>query len=708
MQIIQNFHGKVAGVVIASIIALSLIGFILMDARQGSSRLFSASTTTLGKVNGEPINTADFNESVKKMQDQYGEQASGSMIYQIRQNVWDQMVSKIVLNDEIKKLGLTFSPKEMSSIMFSQDAPQVLKQAFTDKTTGQYDISKVEQWWSQAKKSKGEQKEAIETEVIEPMQLSTLYGKYNSMIEASAYCPSWLLQKENADSKTFATISYVSVPYNTISDSGIKVSDDEINDYVQKHAAKFKEDEEERMVSYVAFNAAPSKSDTENIVSSLQDLKTTFAADTNAKIFVERNLSSVNYNDVYSPKTKIEAPQKDSITSLPVGGVFGPYIDGKNYVLAKMVDIRQLPDSVKCRHILIGTKDAQGQPTLDDTTAKKRADSIAAAIKGGANFDSLVLKYSDDPGSKDKKGEYTFSLSDFGTLAKEFAETIFYGKTGDKKVIHTEFGWHYIEVLDQKNMEPAYNVAYLAKEILPSEETIDSANSLATKLTGEAQDEKSLEAYVAKNGLKKIDIPVMIKQNDYQLGSLQDARQLIKWAFDAKQGDVSEPFNIGDQFIVAVLDKIQPAGLPDASTARPLVEKTIRDLKKADQINSKLGSSPTLESAASAYNKQIQTAGSDSSLTFSSQIINGIGQEPKLIGASFDKDYQAKASPPVSGTNAVYVFKVNTIGNKPADAPEVAAKQKEQKEKTLQQELYGWFDSLKKLANIKDDRSKVL
>jgi peptidyl-prolyl cis-trans isomerase D len=706
MQIIQKIRDKGAAIGFV-VIALSLIAFILMDAKQGSSRLFSSNSTSLGKVNGQEIDNNEFNDEVKLQQDKYGDQ-SGAMVYRIRQGVWDEMVEKIVLNDEFIKLGLTFSPKEMMSIMFSNNAPNELKQAFTDKATGQYDISKAEAWWPTVKKLKDDQKAKLESEIIEPMKLQALYTKYSSMLAASAYYPTWLQQKETAENKKFATISYVAVPYNVINDSSIKVSDDEITDYVKNHAAAYKQDGG-RFISYVSFNASPSADDTTAIVKTIDDLKAPFIADTNAKLFLERNLSAIEYDDTYSEKSKITASKKDSIIGLANGKVFGPYLDGSNILLAKKLGEKEVPDTVKCRHILISTTDPQsGQPILDDSVAKKRIDSIAAAIKGGADFNSLVVQYSGDSGSVHKGGEYTFGYADFKSLAKEFAETIFYGKTGDKKVVHTNFGWHYIEVLDQKNPQPAYQIAYLAKEILPSDETVTAASSQATKLSGEAQDEKSMDAYIAKNGLRKIKIPVMVKSSDYQLGSMQDARQLIKWAFDAKEGDVSEPFSIGDQYVVGIVDKIQPEGLPDAATARPLVEQLIRNLKKADQITTQLGANPSLESTAKAYNGSIQTAGNDSSLIFGAQIINGLGQEPKVIGAAFNKDFLGKVSPPIAGMNGVYVMQVNSVGDKPADLPQVAAQQTAQRIKTLQQEMYGWFESLKKMATIKDDRNKFL
>ena len=157
----------------------------------------------------------------------------------------------------------------------------------------------------------------------------------------------------------------------------------------------------------------------------------------------------------------------DSIAGLAKNAVFGPYLDGGNHVLAKMLDIKILPDSVKCRHILLGTKNPQtGQPIMDDSTAHRLADSIALAIRNGSNFDTLETKFSTDVAAHRDKGVMTFSSVDIqgDNFAKEFGQFILFdGKPGDKKVVKTYFGWHYIEILNFINPEPHYKVAYMAK-----------------------------------------------------------------------------------------------------------------------------------------------------------------------------------------------------------------------------------------------------
>jgi peptidyl-prolyl cis-trans isomerase D len=709
MSIIQTIRERGAVIVIA-IIALSLIGFILMDSRSGTGKLFGGgNNTSIGSVNGDKIELSDFNDKVKEMEQQY-QNSGSSQTDQIRQSTWDQMVAEKIVSEQFNDLGIVFTPKEMSSIMFSNDAPQQLKQAFTNKQTGEYDIALAQQWWVETKRTKNEeQRKAINSQVIEPMRLNSLYTKYTSMIAASIYIPKWLSKVQDEQKNNFANISYVAVPYGLISDSTIKVTDDDIESYISKNKLKFKQ-EAGLMVSYVTFSASANSKDSSAITQSLDDLKPQFKADSNANTFLARNSSAIPFFNGYTPKSKLQMPLKDSIIALQGGAVFGPYLDGENYVLAKKVSTKVLPDSIKCRHILIATSDRQtGQPTMPDSTAHKLADSIATAIKNGANFDSLETKFSSDSAAHKDKGVMTFDLTTIQgeNFAKEFGDFLLNEKGETKKVVKTQFGWHYIEILDKKNLEPSYKIAYMAKEIAPSDETINNANAAANKLSGQARDKQAFDNYVAKNGLKEVSVPNAIKENDFQLGGLQDARQIIKWAFDAKEGEVSEPFSIKDDFVVAVVDRKIKEGSPDVKTARPMVETTIRNLKKADEIKKKLNNPSSLEAAAKLYNQQVLSTGSDSTLTFDAQIINGVGNEPKVAGAAFNKAYQSKVSPPIAGNTGVFVIKVNSISAKAPATPEILSQQKSAEvSRALQSALGQSFTSLKKMVTIKDYRSK--
>ncbi|MEO6638096.1 MAG: SurA N-terminal domain-containing protein [Ginsengibacter sp.] len=708
MSIIQTIREKGAVIVIA-IIALSLIGFILMDSKSGTGKLFGGvNTTTLGTVNGDKIDYEDFNTKVKDMEQQYPN-GGADQRQQIMQSVWDQMVAEKIVSEQFDDLGLTFTPKEMSSIMFSDDAPQQLKQAFTNKETGQYDIEQAKQWWAQTKKTKNdEQRNAIVTQVIDPMRLNSLYTKYTSLIAASIYTPTWLSKEIEEQKSKIATISYVAVPYSVISDSTVKVTDDDIEDYVSKNKIRFKQ-EAGRVISYVTFSALPNKADSASANEALIELKPQLAADSNMKAFLGRNSSALPYFDGYTSKERMQVPFKDSILSLSNGQVYGPYLDSKSYVLAKMLSMKILPDSIKCRHILLGTNDPQsGQALMPDSTAKRIADSVELAIRNGANFDTLEAKYSTDKVAHNDQGVMTFDLNTIQGegFAPEFGEFLLNEKGETKKVIKTQFGYHYIEILEKKNPQPAYKIAYMAREIVPSDETINTANASATKLSGQTN-KAAFDKYVSQNGLTKVTPPASVKENDYQLGGLQDARPIVKWAFDSKVGDVSDPFPLKDEFVVATVDKKLDEGVPDAATARPMVEPTIRNIKKAEQIKKKLNSPTTLEAAATAYNQQVLTTGADSTLTFDAQIINGVGSEPKVAGAAFNKEYQNKVSPPIAGNTGVFLIKVIGVSAKAALPPEVQNQQMQSEQTRAMQSAMGQsFNALKKMATVKDSRSK--
>lgn len=709
MQIIQSIREKGAPITIAAI-ALALIAFILMDAKQ--DRGGRSATDSIGKVNGRGISQEEFSKKVlqqeSQREQQTGQKPSTAEISQIREQVWNQIVAENVFYAEAAKLGIEFTSKELDYILKSNDQSNPLMQdrSMVDPATGKLDMAKVGQAITQIKKMTGEKWDMINAQIIEPQKLTSVSSKYFALLNASAYYPTWMEEKDAKEEKTFATISYVQIPYQTISDSSIKaikVTDAEIEDYVKKHKGLFKQ-EAGRMISYVGFSQLPSATDSAKTREQVEALKSEFATETNVKNFLARNTSAIDFDTNYVPKAKIQSRFTDSIAKLPAGSVYGPFVENKNYVLAKMLGSKILPDSAHARHILIATVNPQtGEPILEDSIAHKRADSINNAISAGANFAMLAMQYSSD-GSKDKGGDLgTFGN---GAMVAEFNKFCFEKPVGSRGVVKTQYGYHIIDLLSQKGASPAYKIGFLAKEIFASEETINNASNEAIKLSGE-KDAKKMEAYIQKKGLTKITVPNLIKENDATIGQMQDARALVRWAFEAKKGGVSDPMPIGDQFIVATVDKIYEEGTQDVETARPLAENAIREEKKAAEIIKGLGSNPTLESASAKYAKEIKTAGADSSLTFKTQKIDSVGYEPKLIGSIFNKANLNKVAAPVAGKIGVFVFKVNSYAEKATNPNEdKVQKRLEQTTALRNQAVSNWFEGLRKKATIKDDRSK--
>lgn len=709
MSVIQTIRDRAAWI-ISGLIGLALLAFIVQDALQGGGRgFFSGGGTTLGKVNGTKIDYREFEQRYKIAEDNYRNNnypINDQTRNQIRESLWNQYVEDALMGDEYDKLGIQVTDKELGDMLYGTNPPPMLKQQFTD-STGAYNSAMAYQAIRSLKKN-SPQYNSFWGEFVPSLEKGRQREKFIALLGNSIYVPKWLVEKNNAENSQRSSISYVNVPYSTVSDSTVKVTDDDVKQYVDAHKEMYKQ-ENERSLIYVTFNAAPSKADSEAVYKQVADQRDALAAantTTDIQNLLANNSSETPFFDGYVLGSKMQVTNADTLRKLPDGAVFGPYVDGPNYTMAKMIGRRQMPDSVKCRHILIKIADQQGQ-VRTDSAAHKLIDSIANAIKGGANFDSMVVKYSDDPGSKEKKGEYEFSSLQFSSLSKEFAETIFYGNTGDKKVVKVEngaySGYHYIEVLEQKKIETAYKIAYLSRPIVPSDETINTASGLAAQFAAESRSVSDFNKNAEKRKLNKF--PTEVKESDYMIMGLGEARELVRWAFnDAKRGTVADhAFLIGDKYVVPAVTQVSEKGTMSVEKARPLVEYKVRNNKKADQIIKKIGNASTLDAVAQATGQQVLKA---DSLAFSSTFIPNVGNELKVLGAAFNKDYQTKVSGPIKGEIGVFVIKVDNITAVPN--PNFDAKQQQA---SAEQQMgamvnYRTIEILKKAADIKDYRVK--
>ncbi|MFY7652693.1 MAG: peptidylprolyl isomerase, partial [Chitinophagaceae bacterium] len=617
---------------------------------------------------------------------------------QLMGNVWNQEVDRVIMEQQYKALGIVVTPKELSELMFDEQLSP-LKREFTDPKTGQFKAAEARTAFENIKKSKNaEQIELINNAYIEPTVQQTLRVKYSNLIQQSAYIPKWLVEKQIADNNAVASIDYVGVPYSTIQDSTVKVTDEDVKAYAQKHAKEFQKEDETRTVSFVSFSALPSAADSLNALNLIAGLSGEFAATADVKAFLGRVGTEMPYYESYFSKSRLQQPNKDSLVRLQVGEVFGPYIDGNNYVYAKMIGVKQWPDSAKVRHILVSTGNPQtGQVVRQDSVAKKLIDSLETAIKGGASFDELCAKYSDDPGSKDKGGVYDFFPQ--GQMVGAFNEYAFDKPVGSKGVVKTEFGYHYMEVLGQKNVQPAYKLAYLAKPIVASNETVNAASTSAAQFASVAKNKQLFEENVVKQGLNNA-VSGEIKENDFSISGIGQNRQLVRWVFENKEGAISEPFEVDDKFVVAMVNGISKPGLPSVTVLRPQVEFLIKNEKKAQKILNEKFKGTSLEDFAKSSGFAVAKA---DSVLFSNPFIPGIGTENKIIGAAFNSSLVNKVSAPIAGSNGVYAIKVNAIGAKTLSDVEAVKQQLLQMQRMAG---YRGGDALRKAATVKDYRSK--
>lgn len=707
MSIIQTIRDRAW--IIAAAIAIALIAFIVQDAFQGGGGmgLFGGRSTTIGKVDGKKIEYTDFEVRFKQVEESYaaqGQPLDDQMRTLLREQLWNQYVEDAVMRDDYEQLGLGITSNERGDILYGSNPPPQLAQ-FKD-SLGNFDAAAAYAAVNSIQRN-SPQYEMFWGQLVPELEKARLREKFTTLVGKSYYIPKWMVEKMNAESSQRSNISYVQIPYGTIPDSTIQVTDDEIAKYVRDHSKQYQQ-EKGRSISYVSFDAGPNGKDSAEIYSRVEALRDQFAQATDPQQFIVTHNGETPFYDGYVLGSKMQMEQKDSLQQLPVGQVYGPYLDADKYVMAKKVDERMMPDTAVSRHILIKiyerTQDGQYNQIRADSAAKKLIDSIVTALRAGTPFDTLVTKFSEDQGSVANGGKYDFTSTQFQQLSKEFAETIFYGKTGDKKTVKVEnqaySGYHYIEVLNQKNIEKAYKIAYFSRAIVPSDLTVNNANGLASQFVGESRDYKSFEANAKKQNLNIFNA-VDIKPLESNIMGIGVSRELVRWMYKAERGEVAEsPFAVGDKFIVPVLTAIYEKGPMSVDKARPLVEYKIRNDKKAEQIIKKIGNANTLEAIGQAVGQPVQKS---DSIAFNGGFIPNVGAEARVLGAAFNPAYQEKISGPIKGELGVFVIKVENIGAVPNPAIDVAVQRQAIKQQQ-QGRPFQVMEALRKAANIKDYR----
>ena len=691
MSIIQNIRDKGAWIIF-TIIVIALVAFVLQD---GIGKQGNTTETDLGTVNGVAINKINFEEKLEIQVQNYASQ--GVKREQLIGFLWNQEIDRILYINEQEKLGITIGNKELTDVLFGTESP--FKQEFTDPNTGEFKVNDAKQAIAQVKKSKNqEQINQIEKLYIEPSIENRLRNKYQALIVKGLQLPTWMVQKQYNESNSIANIDIIGVPYANISDSTIKVTDDEVASYIKENAAAFQVEEASKSINFVGFSAAPTSTDSTSVLNSITALKADFQAAQDPALFLNKVGSDLPFYNSFISGKSIQIPNKEAIIAAGVGNAYGPYVDGKNYTIAKVIGVKQWPDSASVRHILITTAGQNGQLVRDDSTAKKLIDSIRFAITGGVSFDAMVLKYSEDAGSKEKGGKY--EMFPQAQMVGPFNDFSFDNSVGTKGVVKTDFGYHYIEVLKQTPRSPAYKIAYLSKAILPSSETIGAASAAAAAFATASKDIKSFNQEAVK--LNKQTFPAVgIKSMDYEIPGLGESRSLVRWVYENDLNSVSEPTEIGDSYFVAIITGEEKAGLASVASAKPQVEGILRDQKKATQIKQSFKGN-TMEAIAANAKTVVQPA---DSINFNYSLIPGIGNEPKLVGAAFNKAFLNKPSAPIAGNAGVFVISVKSQGAKAA-TQDLVSFESDLLNRT-RSVIYRTNIALKKVAKIKDNRMKV-
>ncbi|MFY7957044.1 MAG: peptidylprolyl isomerase [Flavobacterium macrobrachii] len=657
MAVLSKIRNR-SGLLIA-IIAFALFAFVIGDLFQSGS--FGQPSRYVGSVNGEDVAFEEFRIKVANAE----KSGQGVTSVQAANQVWNQEISIALLTKEFEKLGLRVGEKHIVEV-FKAD-PNIGQNPMFLNAVGKFDIIKFKEYF----KANPEGIQFLK-EREKDAELNAKYQIYNSLVKGGLYTTNAegkLKYEADTDKVTF---DFVNVPYSSVKDSDIKITDEEINAYVKTKEKRFKS-EETREIEYVLIDEKPSTSDEAEIKGKVDALllpsvrynKETgkndtiqgFRTATNIAEFVNAN-SDIPFDSTYIAKQDLPAEHADKLFALATGEIYGPYMFNNYYCISKALG-RKAGAKSKASHILISWEGTQ-VPNKKEKRTKEQAQAkatelLAQAQANPGNFFMLAMTNSDDS-SAQQGGDLGYFAP--GQMVKPFNDFVFNNPIGKIGLVETEFGYHIINVTDKQD---AIKMATIAQKIAPSEQTNNKTYEQATKFEMEAAT-KDFTA-LAKQMKLTVAPSAKLKPMDESFGTIQNQRQIVKWAFadDTNTNDVKrfEIPNVGH--VIAKLKKVTPKGLMSAEEARPMVENILKNKKKAEKIKAKLNGT-SLASLASANKVTVMNA---LDLTIGNPALPGAGFEPKVVGTAFASK-AGQISKPIEGNSGVYVVVTKTVTKAPA------------------------------------------
>ena len=701
MAILNSIRQR--GIFLILIIALALFAFILSDILT-TGNTGPKGQNNIATINGTDIPRQSFMEEVEMVQRNYGPNASTT---QVMNMVWEQELRRVILQEQMEKAGIAVEKAQLDNALKSSLAnnPTFLNEA------GQVDDGKIQEYIASIKTSSPQMyqqwiqfEEGTAEGVMQNTYFNLIKGGLRSTIAEGEQ--EYHFQNDNID------LSYALVPYSSIEDADITITDNEIEKYVAAHKNQY-QTEAKADIQYVLFSEEPSETD-------IADAKEATAVLLNQKVefnnqtktndtipgfknvedyedFVNQH-SDAPFVDQWLFKKDLTPSVADTLINLNKGDVYGPYKVDNTFNLTKVIDTKKMPDSAESKHILIryvGTMRAPETVTRTKEEAQKLADSLLTVVKKDkTKFADLATEFSDD-GSKDNGGDLGNSTP--GRMVPPFDAFIFNNPTGTIGLVETDFGFHVVEVGKQSEPKKAIKVATVVKNIEASEKTMNNIFSEASKFEVAVSKADFTETATAQNlEIKPVNkIGIM----DATIPGIENNRTIVTWAFneDTKVGDTKR-FNVNNGYVVAQLTRKNPKGLMPVSEASATVKPILLKEKKAKKIRESI-SGTTIEEVAKNQNVSVKPA---KGINMANPRL-GSASEPKVVGMAFGTK-AGETTPLIDGNEGVYMVKVTAFN--PAPKMESYVNQANQLNTKAAPAAQGKvLEALKKKAEIEDHRA---
>lgn len=669
------------GILLIIIIGLGLFAFIAEEAFRSCNGIKGQNSQQIGEVLGEKIYVQDFQKLLEEYQDAMKltmrtDNLSEDQLNQLKDQVWQQLVSERVMKEDCKKLGLTVTEDELQNVL-NDGTNQLLTQTpFVNQQTGRFDVSILKQFIDAYRKAEASNN-SQQLDQMRPaynywlfveknLRTQLLAQKYQSLLANCVLSNKVEAKMAFNEENEEAQIQLASIAYNTIKDADIKVTDEELKAKYEELKPAFRQQQETRDVKMVDVQVKASATDRAQLQKDMAGYQKQLAAAADPTQVVSKSGSMIQYIGLpVSGKAFQQYPDIASkIDSMAVGttGVVENTKDN-TYNIVRILSRTELPDSVEFRQIQVGGK------TLE--AARASADSIQKALAAGGDFQAIAKRYGQDSTTTWFTGAMYEQASTMSQDNRAYIEALLNGAVGSTQNIELTQGNVVIQVLNRKAMKSKAVAAVIKKEIRFSDNTYSKAYNRFSQFVTQSQASLAdLQKHATKFGYTVQDLNDFATSS-HTVGNVGGSgiRDAIKWIFEAKEGQVSQLFEAGkenDHLLVLCMTKIHPQGYrpwDDAQVKEILKREVIRD-KKAEMIMAKLKGVISI-AAAQAKGAKVSTV---NQITFAAPaFIQATGAaEPALSGAVAATAQGKFCSAPVKGNAGVYVFQVVKKQMRPA------------------------------------------
>jgi peptidyl-prolyl cis-trans isomerase D len=702
MSVIKNIRER-SGLVVGTV-AVGLILFIVGgDLLAPNSRLRGMSSQVVGEIMGREIKFSEFqaelDQTITNFSLNTGKAPSSQEMQQLREQTWNQFVFKIAFQNQFDKAGFAVTDDELVDMVQGNHIHPSIKQAFTNPQTGQFEKNSVINYLKNLDKLEPQQR-AMWFNFEKSLGPDRLREKYFNLIKKSNYVTILEAKNQYVSENDKFDIQFVHVPFYSIPDSTVEVSDSRLSSFLSENKEKYKK-EPYRGLDYVEFPIQPTKEDTTYYFAEMVQLLQDFSRTEDDSLFIKAN-SDAPYNGTFMGVSELPESftQRVNINSMKKDSVYGPFMVSGTLKLYKLLESNnEGAETVKASHILFST---QGKTDEDKAKAKKDALDVLKRIKSGTDFAEMAAQYGSD-GTSTKGGDLGWFKK--GVMVAPFEQACFSGATGLlPNLVETDFGYHIVKVT-QPISKSQFKLVSLERNITPGDETRELIFKKADMFASKCKTQEEFDKEAKELKLMKQNAP-SVSANDNFVAGLRDAREIVRWAFnEAKKGEVSKVFELEDKYVVCTLTKVSKDGYPDLEDIREQLAFEVKNEIKAEKIIEKLKSvnGATLAEIATNYGTDaVYKTGEGLSLNNPS--IAGIGFDPIVIGKAAGLS-KGKKTDPFKGQNGVAILESVNVN----PAPELA--DYSNYKLSVKNKLDGRLDNninetIKKASDIKDNRYK--